>query len=266
MMLNFKLIFLSGLALSLLFCSKNSTESDDDLTGESGEALVFDGIDDYAWTTPNISAFSEATVELWFCPDTFGQYQNMLAGGVDHPGGNWDNGYYFGTHGAAGDGISFGFWTGRWNWQQTNLIPTNGQWYHMAASWGEQGIKTYINGQQTNNYAYLGPNQTYNIDLIGTSSWGNYFHGAIDEVRYWSVVRDSIQINKTMYNTLGSEYTETLDSGLVAYYKFDLLEDLEVDMDGADDIRDYSVSGNHGDTRGGPLLIESGAFSKYNEN
>jgi hypothetical protein len=67
-----------------------------------------------------------------------------------------------------------------------------------------------------------------------------------------------------MYHTLGNEYTTSGDSGLIAYYKFDLIEDLGIDIDGDDDIKDYSVSGNHADTRGDPLLLESGAFSKSN--
>ena len=265
-MLKFKLLFIISFIMFLFSCSENSTEPNNNLTGEAGNALMFDGVDDYAWAAPNISMVEEATIELWFRPDSFGQYQNLLAGGSGHPGSNYDNGYYFGTHRSSGDGLTFGFWTGGWNWQQTNVIPINNQWYHMAASWGPDGIKTYINGKQTNDYPYLGANQKYNIDLFGASSWGNYFYGAIDEVRYWSVARDSVQLNKTMYSTLGPEYTATQDSGLVAYYKFELLEDLGIDNDGDDDIKDYSVSGNHGDTRGNPSLIKSGAFNKNIEN
>jgi hypothetical protein len=40
----------------------------------------------------------------------------------------------------------------------------------------------------------------------------------------------------------------------------DLLEDLGINSDGADDIRDLSVSGNHLDTYGDPVLVQSGGF------
>ena len=232
----------------------------------AGNAALFDGMDDYVWLTANISSHSEATIEMWFRPDSFDQSQALGTGSQGSPGANWDNGYFLGTHPASGDGLTFGFWTGGWNWQQTNIIPINGNWYHIAASWGNEGIKTYINGTKTNNSAYLGSNESYVVDLIGTSSWGLYFWGAIDEVRYWNVARDSVQINSTMYNTLGNEYTTTTDSGLIAYYKFDILEDLGIDSDGADDFRDYSASANHSDSRGGLAIISSGAFGTTSIN
>jgi len=105
---------------------------------------------------------------------------------------------------------------------------------------------------------------TNDNDIDGSliaSTWSEFFGGAIDEVRYWNIARDSLQINVTMFNTLGSEYTSTTDSGLVAYYKFDELEDLGIDLDGVDDVRDYSLSENHGDTKGEIFLTSSGAFT-----
>ena len=64
-----------------------------------------------------------------------------------------------------------------------------------------------------------------------------------------------------MNGVLGLEYIQSPDSGLVAYYKFDKFEDLAIDQDGQDDVRDASSHQNHGDTRGNPTLITSGAFS-----
>jgi hypothetical protein len=226
----------------------------------AGNALLFDGSDDYVWSNPNVSALAEGTIEMWFRADTFQQSTALGVGGQGHPGANWDNGYRFGTHSSAGEGIAFGIWTGAWNWSQSGFIPSVGIWHHIACTWGNTGIKIYIDGQPSGFNGYAGANQSYNFDLIGTSSWGDYFAGAIDEVRFWNIARNSTQINATIMDTLGQEYTSTSDSGLVAYYKFDELEDFGIDTDGSDDVRDFSTNENHGDTRGGISLISSGGF------
>ena len=106
-------------------------------------------------------------------------------------------------------------------------------------------------------HSYSGNNRSYDVELIGVSSWAGYYKGLIDEVRFWSVARDSLQIRATMSDVLGPEYYSVPDSGLAAYYRFDELEDLGIDDDGADDVRDLSVNGNHGDTKGSPVIIKT---------
>jgi hypothetical protein len=92
---------------------------------------------------------------------------------------------------------------------------------------------------------------TYALELIGASAWGVGFNGSIDEVRMWDVERTPEEIRSTM--------TDIVDPGahpdLIAYYRFDALEDLGVGADGADDVRDYSASANHGDAEGGIELV-----------
>ena len=73
-------------------------------------------------------------------------------------------------------------------------------------------------------------------------------------------MRDSAQINSTMLDTLSSDYYSISDSGLIAYYRMDLLDDLGINGDGTDDLRDLSVNGNHLDTYGNPTVDQSGAF------
>jgi len=223
-------------------------------------ALEFDGEDDYVWSTENISALSEGTFELWFRSDT-AQYMVLAVGGNDFPIVNWDIGYRLGEHSTAGIGLAFGIFRGPWIWAQSGLEPENGEWYHVASTWGPAGLKIYINGSLKSTVEYFGPTREYVYDIIGVSTWGGYFDGAIDEVRFWNFARDSAQINATMMNTLGMEYIQNPDSGLLAYYKFDSYEDLAIDQDGQDDLRDYSAAANHADSRGTPQLITSGAFN-----
>ncbi len=223
-------------------------------------ALEFDGEDDYVWSTANISAFPEGTLEMWFRSD-IDQYMILAVGANDFPVVNWDIGYRLGMHSTAGTGLAFGIYVGPWVWAQSGLEPIDNTWYHVASTWGPEGIKIYINGSLTGSIAYTESTREYVYDLIGASTWGGYLDGAIDEVRFWSIARDSAQINATMMSVLGMEYIQSADSGLVAYYKFDAFEDLAVDQDGQDDLRDFSASANHADSRGNTALIPSGAFN-----
>ena len=223
-------------------------------------ALEFNGEDEYVWSPANVSAQAEGTLEMWFRSDA-DQYMILAVGANDFPIVNWDIGYRLGEHGTAGEGLAFGIYHGPWMWAQSGLIPTDGEWYHVAATWGPGGMNIYINGSHKGEIAYTQPTQPYNFDLIGASTWGGYFEGAIDEVRFWSIARDSTQIQKTMNSVLGLEYIQSPDSGLLAYYKFDSFEDLAIDQDGQDDLRDYSANANHADSRGTPAIITSGAFN-----
>ena len=223
-------------------------------------ALKFDGDDDYVWSTANISDFPQGTLEMWFRSDA-DQYLALAIGAEDFPGSNWDIGYRLGNHSTGGEGLVFGIYHGPWIWAQSGLVPVDGTWYHVACTWGPAGLKIYINGSLKNSVEYTEATRVYSYDLIGASSWGGYFNGAIDEVRFWNIARDSIQINRTFMSTLPQEYIQVPDSGLVAYYKFDSFEDLAIDQDGQDDLRDYSAAANHADSRGTPALITSGAFN-----
>ncbi len=62
-----------------------------------------------------------------------------------------------------------------------------------------------------------------------------------------------------MNDTLGPEFFSTPDSGLIGYYRFDKLEDLGINNDGSDDIRDLSISGSHGDLVGNAKIDTSHA-------
>jgi hypothetical protein len=57
----------------------------------------------------------------------------------------------------------------------------------------------------------------------------------------------------------------TPDSGLIAYYRFDRLEDLGVCGDGCDDIRDLSGNGRHADIVGNASLVESSILTGVEE-
>lgn len=145
-------------------------------------------------------------------------------------------------------------------------VPLNDQaWHHLAASYDGEIMKLYLDGQIETEITigkfYI--RQCSNFLGIGNNHDGNVWHpfgGEIDEVRLWDVARTQAQIQQTMYDTLSSNYYVGADSGLIGYWKFDSMEDLGINGDGADDIRDLSYNSNHGDCNNDPVLVPSGAF------
>jgi len=84
------------------------------------------------------------------------------------------------------------------------------------------------------------------------------FAGAMDEIRIWNRVRTQGQIRSFMARALPEEITADPDSGLLACFRFDSLENLGMAADGlSDDCRDLSYWANHADIQGGAVLVDS---------
>jgi len=127
---------------------------------------------------------------------------------------------------------------------QKNKFPdTTHTWYHFAASWNNQTLATYINGEldvSTLPYSrgYLEPlNCTFPLcdegvdiggyrflSMAGTYYSGQYYTGLIDEVRVWNVGRSEDQIKSTMSTVLSGG-----EPGLLYYWRFDEGKGLLVD-------------------------------------
>jgi hypothetical protein len=145
-------------------------------------------------------------------------------------------------------------------WQNQNT------WFHYAFTWGSNGMRMYVNGEiqsSQNNITFSALNNNYNFYVGGHGYMlhnGNYvvtdfFDGQIDELRIWNYQKTSEEILALMNSTLNNGYFNTADSGLVGYWRFDQLEDLGINNDGPDDVRDLSVLHNHLDLKGDAHLV-----------
>ncbi len=145
-------------------------------------------------------------------------------------------------------------------WQHLDI------WFHYTFTWGSNGMKMYLNEvlqTNQNGLTYSALNNTYNFYVGGHGYMlhnGSYvvtdfFDGQIDEVRIWNYQKTSEQIISLWGEPLDSTYYSSIDSGLVGYWKFDELEDLGINNDGVDDVRDYSVLHNHIDLTGDAHLV-----------
>lgn len=99
-----------------------------------------------------------------------------------------------------------------------------GEWIHLAISYdlSSNTIVIYKNGNTVNHtYSYQAATSIYNSGASFEVSGSNegtvdYFDGKIDELRIWSDIRTSQEINDNMeIELLGNE------SNLVTYYKFE---------------------------------------------
>jgi hypothetical protein len=149
-------------------------------TGKVGQAIVLDGVDDYAGTTESLLSDRPAfTLAGWVSPRNprgsriglFGQ-NDAVEFGFD--GGN----LYIWT---AGGGSTAAGW---------NLLDT--MWHHVAAVASGTGLRLYIDGQlassggsTTSNYG----TSTFGFNMGGGGVYdadGNWLAGKIDEVRVYS--------------------------------------------------------------------------------
>ena len=119
-------------------------------------------------------------------------------------------------------------------------------WYHLAATYDGAAARVFVNGAAMGSAALSG---AIPIDasalLVGRGdpeySAGEYFDGALDEIRLWSQARSQSQIQAAATNLLTGK-----EDGLVAYWNFE---------DG--DARDVSGHTNSGVLKGGARIVES---------
>lgn len=210
----------------------------------TNSALQFTGSTSYVecQNTPSLNITESLTFEAWIYPFDWNGNRRIL-----QKGGN-DNQYSF--------YVQEGFFTfdvlGVQNgWVQTPLPSTN-QWHHCAGvyNYTTGTIQLYINGvKMVEKSGVSGQiNTTCDKLYLGTKlpgAWeGDFFHGIIDEVRLWNIVRDSASIRKFMNVPL-----EGTEPGLMAYWQFD---------EGTGDItRDKTLNSNHGTLFGTPTWTEN---------
>ena len=266
------------LSLSLLLSAQNP----------AGMALILDGDGDYmelSFYADNLIFDSPATIEFW------------LKANVDHKINDGRGTIWAINDGSEyGSGEFFIIMWGHSTQYLTNerisvlhalqsqgmitlygLVDGGsyaGQWYHYAMVCDGSAYTLYVNGQINSlTPASNFPNQTpgdYGESIIpqisttvGESIYGSTVEleldGSIDELRIWNIARNSHQVQQTWNDTLAPIYYTSLDSGLVGYWRFDEMEDLGVNSDGADDIRDLSINGYHGDLSGDATIDTSNA-------
>ncbi len=182
---------------------------------EPGNALHFDGVDDYV-AIPSVATNMETfTIEAWINPTTIAASGNIaiissktwnyVDGGSVHF--QFENGIIV----LSVNGLAINGWP-----RMKTKLATN-VWQHIAVTYSkkDEQINFYLNGQLNNTINATLP--LAKIDEATIGAWQNqrYFNGKIDEIRIWNVARTEDEISANIYNTVSPN-----SEGLLSYYNF----------------------------------------------
>ncbi len=182
-----------------------------------GNAMNFDGTNDYIYTSAAQSNPTTFTLEAWFnTTTTSGGGIVGLNDTTANSASNYDRFIWMGSDGK----INFGVHNGSSNILTSANAYNDGKYHHVAATFSTSvGMKLYLDG------VLVGSNNLSSVTsysgvwkIGGFTNWGPsvYFNGTIDEVRIWSTVRSQAEITSNMLTPLASN-----SSGLTYYYTFD---------------------------------------------
>jgi hypothetical protein len=201
--------------------------------GKFGNALEFDGVDDYVdcGSDPSLDITNEITIEVWINPAT-----------AQEVCGDGETGNY-GVAGKAEEGISGTVWSwqlrygspdncrlgfqfngdpegSRWVTVKQNLTP--GEWYHIVGTFDGTDIKCYLNGALKDTNQISGIKSSNAKLFIAEEGWHDYFHGLIDEVRIYNRAlspEEIIASYNTNLHSLSHKFTNLAD-GTYEYYAY----------------------------------------------
>lgn len=246
-------------AMVFIGCGDSTTEPGNN--DSNNKALEFGGTDDSVdcGNDASLNITELITIAVWVKGDSttssyariVDKYRAKEQEGYDLARAAWSNSVFIEFQTTDGD-------------KQQCAADTpifDNSWHHVAATYDGDAIKIYVDGALENENVigkkYI---EVCSDNLMignGFDGWQWFpFKGCIDELSIWNTALDSLEIQTIMANPLGSVQLQA-GSGLVAYYRFDTVEDLGVNDDGADDVRDLSVNGNHGDTQGNTTLVSA---------
>lgn len=126
-----------------------------------------------------------------------------------------------------------------------------GQWYHLAGTYDGKAARVFVDGKVIASNDVAGSVRIDDSDLVigsGDPSYssGEYFDGALDDIRVWNVARSTADIQAGLNARLTGK-----EPGLVAWWNFD---------NGT--AEDQSGQGNRGVLRGAAQIVESARLAE----
>ncbi|GAB2854946.1 LamG-like jellyroll fold domain-containing protein [Hymenobacter ruber] len=180
-----------------------------------GNALAFDGSDDYVAVAPNPAldnlGLGSLTMEAWVYATNLPATNSIIRKSGDYNLVLLAGGLLFAEVWPGGLGT-----TARPYTTATTAIPAN-RWTHVAATWDGTALQLYVNGVAVASTPNSGPVATNEPLQIGRSAAYNQpFNGRLDEVRIYNAALTAAQVLADMTSTSAS-----LPGSLQLYYNFD---------------------------------------------
>ncbi len=202
-------------------------------SGKIGQALSFDGSDDYANVGDVLEGLSAITVSAWVKATGYSTYESI----VDKFWDGTDRGYKL-EYSADSGKFGFNVNTDTHNDNSGNVAstfaPVANTWYHLVGTWDSSGsaVKLYVNGALDNSGSVSGSSTRVNASplRIGNSYYNNTnqfnFPGLIDDVRIYNRALGATEVAALYRGSLGakinaSQNTRGPQSGLIGEWSFD---------------------------------------------
>lgn len=202
--------FLTVGLFSLFSCTMGKTQT--------GAALNFDGINDYANIphTPILKPSSAITIEAWINSSNISLNTDYVI--YQKEDGDARHLFSFQNNGTI---LSFGLGVdGNYSELDVAILQSDyeDQWVHIAATYDGSAKKIYRNGILIGTQNISGPIGTdgYAFAMIGsTNGISNFFKGSIDEFRLWNRALSQCEIQSNLNCELNLPR-----GGLIVYYPF----------------------------------------------
>ncbi|MDP3928163.1 MAG: LamG-like jellyroll fold domain-containing protein, partial [Bacteroidota bacterium] len=184
----------------------------------SGNALNFDGVNDFVTTPISFNNPQTFTIEAWF--RTTKAKGGIVGFGNSQSGWSTllDRFIYFNSDGK----LYFGVYPGGYQVIASSRSYNDGLYHHVAATLsGVNGMRLYVDGELVASNPGVRSAQGYSgfWRIGGFANWsnsGSFFEGNIDDVRIWNIERTPEQI-RNFYK----EKIQGTTAGLLFHYNFD---------------------------------------------
>ncbi|MFZ2521901.1 MAG: PQQ-dependent sugar dehydrogenase [Minisyncoccia bacterium] len=169
------------------------------LTGKYGNALIFDGSNDWVTVADSnsLDLTNSITIEAWVNPSILPKGWRTIVAKEQNDGLM----YYLYASSRSANQPAQGVFV---NNAERNLVGGTrlaiNTWTHVAMTYNGSIQRLYINGVQvaTRNQTGSMTNSTGVLRIGGNNQFGEFFNGMVDEVRIWNTVRTQTQIQTDM--------------------------------------------------------------------
>ncbi len=199
----------------------------------AGNALDFDGVDDYVVTMENYTWPNTFSIMAWIYMESYPTVASIISAGQVAGESNCVAEFR-----VENQKLQYGQSTGTFQKVSSNETIKLNKWYHVAVVKNEMNVGLYINGKPDNTISlgYIDSNVNVAIGIILTNGMpyasNYYFDGRIDELSFWRIPLTLQDIRDHMCKRVSNF------SNLIAYYRFD--------HDSGTSLLDLSGNGKHG--------------------
>jgi|GEM_PF-1308751 len=238
-----------------------STCYPDWVSGKYGQALSFDGVDDYinCGSSSIYNITGQITLAAWIkTSDDFGGIISRYTNSGVY------NGYSFSVGAGSANG-KICYFPGNFptrNWVCGNSLVNDNQWHYAVVSVDSTNANFYVDGKQDGSPASYVPTSTAEDLLIGKQQYlGRLLNGTIDEVKIYNYARTADEIRLDYQagmaahlgpagKTCSEDPAGCMTKGLAGYWDFD-------EASGTT-ISDKSGNGNNGTLQNGARWATAG--------